>query len=1144
VETNQYGLEMGIKSDFVDKVLNTYLKLKAEISHDASEYDVRHRIIKYLVEEILGYSGKDYQAEKNRTDIRILDENHSLALIIVETKKPIVDIKEEKWADQAFGYSDAFTKFIMVTNGLKLRVWDKSKRDKPFIDLDFDAILSQKRLVAEKLILIEKSQISSLWNLSRENLWSEKKYASFFVPEKIDISTDEGFQKLIDKLHFVMNLLEGYALKTFNEYVRGFEKHEGELKTLDSEQKKIKGNKDFEARYERQKKNLKDSNKKFIDFIRGYNQWLRFSSREDSEESKQVFCVETIYVLLNKIFLIRICEDKRLVTKKISNNGIELWKQFVAYLDDSYRDLLNVAYRDISQLYSHIYERGIFDWYDTSNGELNKVLNRVLYVFNHFDFANVNRDILGKIYERYLPKEERRKLGEFYTPNEIIEHILDQVGYLAENEIEGKDLLDPACGSGGFLVKALNRLIKRYEAKGLSPKTILTNAINHIFGFDINPFACHIAEMNLLFQSIDLYVKAKQEDPNFKLPRFNIYQTNSLELPSNQRILWQYTNSRLVHFLEEKERIDKLKMKKFHFVVGNPPYVAVQRLPLEFVEYLKRTYKTPHKRMDLYVPFIERALSMLSENGTFGFIVSDQFMNATYGEKLRNFITKNFSIRYILDFRDVPVFPELTNYPSIIILTKSKVDGFFKCVICKKPTTNLIEDIANKINMESFENENFVLFTKSQSDLDQKKERPWVLMPEEKEVTFQKILTRSQTTLEQISRIRYGSISGADSLLVVKRLDDIDAQHWEVQPTESKQSPIKIEKSILRPYVKGKDVEKWGIRRLGLYIIYPYGLKQGKTAILNEGELESEYPYTYQYLRNYKNALENRRDSRGTMKEFGRVWYSWVRLGDPEIYKSTKILSPYLTDKCKFALDLAKTEIPSAYASSVYGIVSKEIDLKVLLGLLNSKVTEFCMRNITPPKAGGFGLWRANYLKRIPIRLPSTYKEKKLYRQVRELVDRILGMNIRLQKYQEVQKDFDLLLKKIETSRLDDYPSVIFSISGNKVTQIRRDKYRVFLNLVDHIDLGNELVARYVELCLTSMEDRLKKLENVKEEVYCIKIPTSRRDLQRVVKEYGSMEKEMKKIPDEIRKLEEEINHKVYELYGLSQSDIKTIEKA
>ena len=87
---------MATQSDFIQHVLKNYKKLRAEISSSSSEYDVRHRIMNYLVEDILGYEGKDYQAETNRTDLKIFDENHSLALIIVETKKPTISIMEKK----------------------------------------------------------------------------------------------------------------------------------------------------------------------------------------------------------------------------------------------------------------------------------------------------------------------------------------------------------------------------------------------------------------------------------------------------------------------------------------------------------------------------------------------------------------------------------------------------------------------------------------------------------------------------------------------------------------------------------------------------------------------------------------------------------------------------------------------------------------------------------------------------------------------------------------------------------------------------------------------------------------------------------------------------------------------------------------
>ena len=70
--------------------------------------------------------------------------------------------------------------------------------------------------------------------------------------------------------------------------------------------------------------------------------------------------------------------------------------------------------------------------------ELNRVVGRILKRFNNFDFNTVNRDILGRVYEDYLPKEERKRLGEYYTPLEVVKYILDAVGYTENDEIEGK----------------------------------------------------------------------------------------------------------------------------------------------------------------------------------------------------------------------------------------------------------------------------------------------------------------------------------------------------------------------------------------------------------------------------------------------------------------------------------------------------------------------------------------------------------------------------------------------------------------------------------------------------------------------------------------------------------------------------------
>jgi len=1114
---------MSGKPDFVKQVLDAYSKMKSEIDRSASEYDVRHRIIKHIVEGLLGYTGKDYQAEKEKTDIKLLDESHSLVLVVVETKKPTVNIREEKWKDQAFGYSDAFTKHVVLTNGLQLMVWDKSKRDRPVIDLDFEAILEEKRLIAEKFTVQEKAQLSNLWELSRENLWSEKKYEDFTIPEKIDISTDNGFQKLMDKLHFVMNqLLMGYALRTFNEYIQGFKRYETELKGLEVEQQKTKGNRDIEARYEKEKRDLADRSERFLNFHRGYNQWLRLSGREDNEESKEIFCKETIYVLLNKLLLARICEDKGLVTKKLSNNGISRIRELFTYLKDSYKDLLDFAYRDISQLYSHVFERGIFDWYTEGNGELNKALNRVLYIFNHFDFGQVNRDILGKLYEKYLPKEERKRLGEFYTPDEVIDYILDAVGYSPDEEIEGKDLLDPACGSGGFLVRALNRLIDRYRMKGLGPKEMLNNVISHIYGFDINPFACHIAEMNLLFQVIDLYQKAKEEDRGYRLPRFNIYQTDSLEIPKVAEGLtrWQYPNSRVQKYIEEKETVERIKNKKFDFVVGNPPYVRIERLPKELRDYLIENYKSAVERFDLYMLFIERGISWLKDNGLFGFITSNKFIQRSTGSGIRRFIIESCEIQHFLDFGDSGVFRDVTNYPLISILVRrERIDKshVFKYVEALKPREDLLTKVRELESKDRYSDNYIRLFKVRQSSL----QDTWRFMPEQEMEVYEKIRTSAKQTLGDLCEdVRRGVVTGGNDVFIVG------------PETIAKYS---LEKELLKPILRGEDLKRWRIFWGETFLVYPYTRQAGKNQLIDL----SNYPRAKKYFEDNREYLEKRY----SVSKLGKTWYG---LHDPVDFdtfeRDFKIIAPEMATSNSFVAD--NSRFWTLERCFIVNPHPDKVDVKYLLGLLNSKVLEFSGKHLAPFLSGRYYEYKTIYVKQFPIKLPETPQEKKVADEIRDLVDRILGLNAKLHENENARRDFSSLLGKMENIRLDDYPSVVLSISSNKIAQIRREGSKVFLNLTDHIECKDEIVARYVELYLRSMENKLRKTEDIKKEICGVRIPKSKQDLQKVLEQYEGTEKEIRDIPDKIKSLQSEIDQRVYKLYALSKDDIQVIEES
>jgi Alw26I/Eco31I/Esp3I family type II restriction m6 adenine DNA methyltransferase len=467
-----------------------------------------------------------------------------------------------------------------------------------------------------------------------------------------------------------------YALRAFSEYERRLRYYDENAKALEQELKAAIATKDEDLEYRIRVSldELRRSNQNYLDFSKGFQIWRATSQRtyDREDEYSEAFCREAAYVLLNKILFIRVCEDKKLLPKKISNGGIAIWKAFTEYLKEKYKDLLAIAYSDASNLYDHIYQRGIFDWYQYGNSELNDILRRIFWNLNHFDFANVNRDILGRIYERYLSPDQRKALGEFYTPPEVVKYILDAVEYSPENDsIRTRKLVDLGCGSGGFLVDALSRMMMACDSARIPKKDSLLVAIQGIYGFDIDHFAIHICEMNLAFRLVDAYKAAKTEDENFILPRLNIFQTNSLHLPEPVIQSRLYSSEALYMYLQEREEVEKLKSEKYFYAVGNPPYVTKQLTKSER-DYYNRIYeKSIFNRLNLYRLFIHRASMILEEGGLLGFIVPNTWIADAYATAFRLFLRENFRIKLVLLLPEkAKAFYKVTQATTILILQK------------------------------------------------------------------------------------------------------------------------------------------------------------------------------------------------------------------------------------------------------------------------------------------------------------------------------------------------------------------------------------------------------------------------------------------------------------------------------------------
>jgi type I restriction enzyme M protein len=380
----------------------------------------------------------------------------------------------------------------------------------------------------------------------------------------------------------------------------------------------------------------------------------------DEGQRLDEFSLQAAYVVFIRILLIRVCEDKEVFTSRfLSDGGLLHWQEDIQrYLrfanGNPYSPLLDMAYRNAQNIYAHFFTgRELFNWYQLDQGRLVMTLHRL----SRFNFAGVDSDIIGTIYNTYVGRKEKREKGQYYTPTEIIEHILDGVGYRAEAGIVGsaKKLIDPACGSGRFLVAAARRLVSAYKGKGegiADPVEVLKRVKSQLYGFDLNPFACYLAEVNLLIQVLDLVKLAHDKGERAQLERFHIYNVDTLARPQGR---YRYAMFNVLQ-AEEDDIVDQIKSRAadspyvngFAFVVANPPYGAKlsdaykERLRVEWPEVF-------HGKPDTYTFFMKLGIELLGPNGRLGFITPNTYLTGTNTKALRGVILSRCRVERIVD---------------------------------------------------------------------------------------------------------------------------------------------------------------------------------------------------------------------------------------------------------------------------------------------------------------------------------------------------------------------------------------------------------------------------------------------------------------------------------------------------------------
>jgi type I restriction-modification system DNA methylase subunit len=504
------------------------------------------------------------------------------------------------------------------------------------------------------------------------------------------------------------------AYYTFDEYLDKFD----DIYDIFSKEAVLKGSFDRYAQSTKGKKGTAEVDREFLKEIESWHELL---AKNIALRNPDVSIYELNYAvqkLLDRIIFLRICEDR----------GIEHYGQLQtkAEAGDVYMHLLNHF-----RLAESKYDSGIFD-FDTDritpaltidDKVLKTIIQDLYYPKSPYEFSVLGVEILGNVYEQFLGKvirltaghqakvetkpEVKKAGGVYYTPQYIVEYIVENtVGKLIEGktpeEIAEIKVLDPACGSGSFLIGAYSYLLryhldwyvsnkpKKHKGKMFQAKEnewYLTTAekkrilLDNVFGVDIDSQAVEVTKLSLLLkvlehesrESIDQQVKLGLEGvlPNLE---DNIKCGNSLIGPEyydlgQQGSLFDEEEMRRVNVFdwgdEKKGFGEIMKRGGFDVVIGNPPYGAA------FDEQVKNyiNLKCVHQdyQLDSYLVFMEQSFNRLTKDGYYGMIIPNTWLTNLLFKNIRIFVFSEKSVRNICHFKS-RVFPNVTVDAEIVII--------------------------------------------------------------------------------------------------------------------------------------------------------------------------------------------------------------------------------------------------------------------------------------------------------------------------------------------------------------------------------------------------------------------------------------------------------------------------------------------
>ncbi|MBU1180293.1 N-6 DNA methylase [Patescibacteria group bacterium] len=730
--------------------------------------------------------------------------------------------------------------------------------------------------------------------------------------------------------------------------------------------------------------------------IKDLSQWNKNVNSDDLDEGVQK--------ILDRLLFIRVAEDRE-IEPSILRPMVREYYSRKEQKGTLYQMMIE-KFRELDTFYnSNLFSKHPFENWE-EYGATAEVIN-TLYGkegYYEYDFKAMPADVLGAVYENYLSHRlsksrkgttvskdasKRKEQGIYYTPSYIVAYIVkNTLGPVLDKcktieDIKKIKVLDPACGSGSFLIKVIDIIVDKYKEFGQKGNDNLLKIQileENIYGVDLDPQAVEITRLNLIINALNKREKFQ--------PLGNIKNGNSLTFN------WQ------------DEFPEVFKHGGFDVIIGNPPYIK------EFVSknVFGELHNSPYYqgKMDIWTMFACISIDLLKNNGLLSFIAPNNWVTNAGASIFRDKVLKDGELKTFVDFGDYKVFEHAGIQTMIFVFEKKKPGKNYKIDYLKIADKNLAEDklIADifgqkvKINIEpeNLIGKSITFSTTEQGYIFDKIRSKKNFEFTEKEVG-QGIVAPQESVIKSHLSIMSG-ISLGEGIFVLsgKDIDELGL--------------LGNDKKILKPFYTPEQINKYYVQPENKYWIIYTTSKLAKEV--------DKYPKIKQHLEKFKNVITS---------AFGP--FGLHRAREERFFIGPSIFSIRKTDVPRFSY----VDFPCYVSQTYFVINTSRCNLKYLTGLLNSQLINFWLH--------GQGKLQGDMLqidKEPLLNIPIYIGNKKQQKQVIILVDKMLKLNKDFkeaaensEKWNSIKSEIEKIDKKIdqEVYRLYDLTEAEIKIVEN-----------------------------------------------------------------------------------------------------------------